>query len=795
MRVAIYARVSTTRQAQAQTIEQQLARLQAFTVEQGWTLDTQLVFRDDGYSGAALNRPGLDRLRDRAAFGELDTVVITAPDRLARKYVHQVLLIEELEKHGCRVEFLDRPMTNDPHDQLLLQIRGAVAEYERTLIAERMRRGRLMKLRAGQLLPWTRVPLGYQVDPERPRDPAGLQRDEVSAVIITQLFAWYLEEQATLYSVAQRLTDGGVATPSGTPRWNVATLRGILRNPLYTGTAYANRTQTVAARQRKSALRPIGTGQSTCPRPPEEWIAITVPTIVTAETFEMVQQKLSKNVQGASRNNTSHDYLLRALVSCGACQLSASGRAVHPGYRYYLCRGRRDALRAARGERCQARYIPAQPLDDLVWQDLCEVLTDPQQMARAFERARGGDWLPQELQARQQGVQHAIAQLARQQERLLEAYLAGAVELAEFERKRRELDARRESFGAQQRQLEATARQRTELSAVMESVEAFCTQVRAGLAHATFAQRRALVELLIDRVIVTDEAVEIRYVMPTSPDGPHHRFCHLRKDHFAREPACVFRAGSPCRERTVRDQVPHLPFTFSITRSALHQIDATRICLAVPQPSPSTSSLVATQTQAFEFFPFPINHHLDVVFRANDEGNAQKVEHIEQLHISKGTISRQDKAFPVNRRENISKQISDEISLQSTPAILQLTLIVSAPKQWERTPPDDHRSDQQVLSIFNGPVNGESQRPHSRQLIEKKARMAKSEGFDLKPLVMQEAREPLECSLGALKESSNSCLRAGLHIDDRHHEIDSSFDLMTMCVGQQGIDILDEASG
>ena len=284
------------------------------------------------------------------------------------------------------------------------------------------------------------------------------------------------------------------------------------------------------------------------------------------------------------------------------------------------------------------------------------------------------------------------------------------------------------------------------------------------------------------------------YIIDPSISKSKHPFA-VTKPFFAREPACVFRAGSPCRERTVRDQVPHLPFTFSITRSALHQIDATRICLAVPQPSPSTSSLVATQTQAFEFFPFPINHHLDVVFRANDEGNAQKVEQIEQLHISKGTISRQDKAFPVNRRENISKQISDEISLQSTPAILQLTLIVSAPKQWERTPPDDHRSDQQVLSIFNGPVNGESQRPHSRQLIEKKARMAKSEGFDLKPLVMQEAREPLECSLGALKESSNSCLRAGLHIDDRHHEIDSSFDLMTMCVGQQGIDILDEASG
>ena len=532
MRVALYARVSTTRQAQAQTIDQQLERLQAGAAAQGWVVDDHQIYRDDGYSGAALSRPGLDRLRDRAAFGELDLILLTAPDRLARKYVHQVLLIEEFEQQGCHVEFLDRPMSQDPHDQLLLQIRGAVAEYERTLIAERMRRGRLMKLRAGQLLPWTKAPLGYHVDPERPRDPAGLRRDEIGAVIIEQIFAWYLEEQATLYSVAQRLTDASIPTPSGTPRWNVATLRGILRNPLYTGTAYANRTSAVPARGRKSALLPVGPGESVQLRPPEEWIAITVPAIVTVESFALVQQKLSKNTQCASRHNTTHDYLLRALVSCGACRLSATGRCVHPGYRYYLCRGRRDALRAAQGARCTARYIPADQLDEVVWQDLCEVLTDPQQMAQALRRARGGDWLPQELQARQQGVQRALSQLDRQQARLLEAYLAGAVELAEFERKRRELAAHRENFGAQQRQLEASARQRIELSAVAESVAAFCAQVRTGLRRATFTQRRALVELLIDRVIVTDAEVEIRYVFPLTPASEKIRFCHLRKDHF-----------------------------------------------------------------------------------------------------------------------------------------------------------------------------------------------------------------------------------------------------------------------
>ena len=158
MQVAVYARVSSRRQAQAQTIEQQLERLRAHATARDWDLVQEHVFRDDGYSGASLRRPGLDRLRDVAASAGLDRILITAPDRLARNYMHQMLLVEELQGYGAVVEFLDRPMSQDPHDQLLLQIRGAVAEYERTLITERMRRGRLRKLRAGILLPWTRPP-------------------------------------------------------------------------------------------------------------------------------------------------------------------------------------------------------------------------------------------------------------------------------------------------------------------------------------------------------------------------------------------------------------------------------------------------------------------------------------------------------------------------------------------------------------------------------------------------------------------------------------------------------------
>ena len=216
MRAAIYARVSTPRQARER--RRPTSRSQGLSItpsRRRWDLEGGRVYLDEGYSGANLNRPGLDALRDAAAMAEFEVVLVAAPDRLARNYVHQVLLLEELQGRGCRVEFLERPMSQDPNDQLLLQIRGAVAEYERTLIAERMRRGRLAKLRSGQLLPWLRVPFGYRTDPERPRDPAGLRVEEYEATIVRQMFAWYLEQGATLGGVARRLVAAGVLTPTG----------------------------------------------------------------------------------------------------------------------------------------------------------------------------------------------------------------------------------------------------------------------------------------------------------------------------------------------------------------------------------------------------------------------------------------------------------------------------------------------------------------------------------------------------------------------------------------------------
>ncbi len=549
MRVGIYVRVSTERQAQSQTIEQQVTRLQEYVQEHGWTLEESQIYRDDGHSGASLNRPGLDTLRDDVARVALDVVVITAPDRLARKYVHQVLLLEELERQGCRVEFVDRPMSKDPHDQLLLQIRGAVAEYERALITDRMRRGRLTQLRAGRLLPWTRPVYGYHLDPARPRDPSGVRVDEYEAALVRQIFAWYLEENASLYRVSQRLAEGGITAPRGRAHWTPGSVRGILQNSAYIGTTYGNRYQSVPSHLRRSALLPLGAGKSYHARSSEEWIPIQVPAIVTQEVFDMAQEKLSQNQQRASRNNTQNQYLLRGLISCGACRLTATGLTTATGYRYYVCRGRTDPLRAAEGQSCTARFIPADQVEDLVWEDLCAVLTEPESVGGALERARGGAWASQDLQARRHTIEQAMAAIDRQHDRLLEAYLTSVLDVVAFGRKRQELDRKRATLQQQMHQLDAMMQQQVDVAQLADSIESFTQRVGDTLATITFEQRRVLVELLIDCVVVTDGDIEIRYALPTTADGPHRPFYQLRTDYrgglSARVPRLRRGAGKP----------------------------------------------------------------------------------------------------------------------------------------------------------------------------------------------------------------------------------------------------------
>jgi site-specific DNA recombinase len=533
MKVAAYLRVSTQRQADRQTIAQQMERIAAHCQQQGWELPPENIFQDDGYSGASFKRPGLERLRDAAAQARFERILLTEPDRLARNFVQQVLLLDELQNHGCLVEFLEHPMSQDPHDQLLLHIRGAVAEYERALIAERMRRGRLAKLQAGLLLPYTKAPYGYQLDPDRPRDPRTLRLNPAEAAVVKELYAGYLEPQTSLGELARRLHARGIKSPTGQAWWHLGSLRNVLTNPIYIGEVYAGRTQVQAAQKRLSALRPLGKQPcSSRPTTREHWLLVArVPAIVTPEEFAQVQAKLAHNQQFAARNNTARHYLLRGLVSCGQCQLACSARGGASAYSYYVCKGKSEPLISRRPETCHASLIPAQTLDQLVWQDLVALLQQPEWLEQALTQARSGAWLPHQLQTRRAQLQRGQSSLQNQLERLTTAYLGGVIPLPEYQRRRADLEAQAQTLGNQLEELHTQALQQAQLAGYAAGIKAFTQRVTGTLAQATFEQQRQLTELLIDRVIVTDDQVEIRYVIPTSPAGEKMRFCHLRSDY------------------------------------------------------------------------------------------------------------------------------------------------------------------------------------------------------------------------------------------------------------------------
>src|SRR4051812_4010538 len=186
MRAAIYARVSTERQERQQSIDSQLVGLRRWAEAEGHALAEAHVFRDDGYSGPRLDRPGLDGLRDAVSDAAVEIVAVLSPDRLARRYAYQVLPLEEFRRAGVEVAFLHRPISEDPSDQLLLQIQGAVAEYERSVLAERFRRGKLQKARDGHLLS-AKAPYGYRYVPRRDAVPGHLVIDDAEAEMVRGL--------------------------------------------------------------------------------------------------------------------------------------------------------------------------------------------------------------------------------------------------------------------------------------------------------------------------------------------------------------------------------------------------------------------------------------------------------------------------------------------------------------------------------------------------------------------------------------------------------------------------------
>ncbi len=552
LQAAIYARVSSAQQVGAQTIVSQVAALQARVAADGLPLPAALQFVDAGYSGATLVRPALERLRDLAAAGGIDRLYVHSPDRLARKYAYQALLLDEFQRAGVAVVFLNRAVGETPEDELLLQVQGMVAEYERAKILERSRRGKRHAAHSGAVSVLSAAPYGYRYIGKA--DGGGSARYEIvleEAQVVREIFMWVGQERATIGAVCRRLAEAGTLTRRGKTVWDRTTVWGLLKNPAYIGTAAFGKTRAAPLQPRLRAQR----GRNVQPRravstqdvPPEEWITIPVPALISATLFAAVQEQLQENRRRARQGQRGARYLLQGLVTCAQCGYAYYGKAVSVSaakgtpraYAYYRCVGT-DAYRFG-GERvCANTQVRTDLLDAAVWEQVRGLLEQPQQLADEYRHrlearpAQTHERTATEAQVRK--LQQGVA-------RLIDSYAEGLIEKGEFEPRITRLRQRIAHLEEQARQMADAVALESEMRLIVGRLEEFAVQVCDGLAAADWTTRRDLMRMLVKRVEVNHDAVKVVFRVEStarlSPPGSGDLTdCWRRDDPTLR---CAFR--------------------------------------------------------------------------------------------------------------------------------------------------------------------------------------------------------------------------------------------------------------
>lgn len=527
MKTGLYARVSTDRQRESQTIQSQLEALSSFAASEGLTVEDRHVYVDDGHSGYHFERPGLDRLRDAARDGLLDIVIVHNPDRLARRYAYQVLLLEELERFGVELRFVEQPPPDSPDQMLLVQIQGAISEYERARIVERTRRGRLYWARQGRPV-CARVPFGYRYVPGDGDNASVVVVDEERAETVRQMFAWYTKEGLSFRKIALRLLERGIAPPQRQGEaWDATTIGMILRNETYLGTWYLNR-----YRMEKSSTtsRP-----RRVERDREEWIPISVPPILEPRVFcraQEIREARARDEQlGTKPLRHPNTHLLRRLVVCGNCgrKMTSLNSGPGKGYRYYWCRGP-DVHRTGKTvARCPRPTVLAPELDSFVWSDVVKLLTDPELLRQALLEQRGEadvtfQATPLEQQRKQ--LDRRLVDIERQRQRLLVAYEQDAIELDELTQRRNRLAQESSDIQRQLEHFDLEERAASAFADLDDRLGVVSSALEEGLDQMDVPRRMQLCQQLIERVVVEGNTAEIHYRFPVStncnPRGERH---------------------------------------------------------------------------------------------------------------------------------------------------------------------------------------------------------------------------------------------------------------------------------
>jgi len=521
---AIYARVSSDRQKDNHTIASQTAALKEYARTNEYAVPAEWVFEDEGYSGANLARPGLESLRDLAAAGQIEAVLVHSPDRLSRKYAYQVLLGEEFSRCGVALVFLKSPAGKTPEDQLLVQFQGMIAEYERAQIAERSRRGKRHKAQQGVVNVLSGAPYGYRYVKRSDHAEAYYEVVEAQAQVVRMVFEIYTQQGFTINAIARLLNERQIPTRTGNTRWERTTVWGMLRNPAYRGAACYGKTEL---RPRQRVTRPLrqrhgvpSRDSANHERPRPEWIEIPVPALVSDETFALAQEQLESNKRHSPRR-TAEPSLLQGMLVCKQCGYAlyrVSARTSKQKLYYYRCIGS-DGYRHLKGPLCDNRPVRQDYLDEFVWKQIIELLDDPSlilsEIDRRMESAKNAN--PQ--RQREQDLQRERARLENGSERLVTAYQDGLLTLAELRQRIPDLRKQQQAVQSELHSLEMAAADQSKYLRLAETLADFRTNLRAKADTLAVTERQRVLRLLVKEILVGGDKITICHSIPIPQSG------------------------------------------------------------------------------------------------------------------------------------------------------------------------------------------------------------------------------------------------------------------------------------
>jgi site-specific DNA recombinase len=523
---AIYARVSSQRQKEEQTIDSQVAALREHAESSGLEIPRDWVFQDEGYSGATLVRPALERLRDLVAQVHVEVVLCYAPDRLARKYAYQALLIEELSRCGTEVSFVKGPKSDTPEDELLLQFQGMIAEYEKAQIIERTRRGKLHRARAGSTNVLSGAPYGYRYARKTDDSDARYEIIEPHAQVVRDVFARYVEDHMSIAAVARWLAEQRIPTATGKAVWDRSVVWGMLKNPAYAGHAAFGKTRHKAEPGRLNRIarlqgRTVTRESANETRPQDEWIEIAVPAIVSEETFALAARRLEDNKRFATRR-TKDPTLLQGIIVCDQCDYAYWRTATRTTARklyYYRCLGS-DDWRYEHGRVCDSRPVRQDYIDAVVWDHVIALLSDSDLIRRELDRRLSELRTINPATAQRSRLELELTRTTAAMNRLVQAYQEDLLSLDELRSRMPDLRKKESAVRAQLDALEAQLIDQETYLKLAENLESFLARLRDAADSSSVEERQRVLRLIVKEVRVGPERLVIRHSIPAPGSDP-----------------------------------------------------------------------------------------------------------------------------------------------------------------------------------------------------------------------------------------------------------------------------------